>query len=249
MINANFNLLEIRPVAIRKILIIALLMLVIPYPATAESILPSFTAEYRVKISVLSGRLGMSLTQVDEHYIARSTVAARGLTHLFIHGQIQEEADFTISDGSIKPNHYGSTDTIAGNDSAIAMDFDYVSARAIGTRNGDPFELPINATAFDRLSLQYALMLALMRDEKPDTFMLFDNGKSKQLSITYLGPETISVPYGKMAVQKIQHQTLDSDRVTTLWCAEILAFFPVRIEQRRNGKLAMRAELTRYELD
>ena len=235
--------------AIRKILITAVLMLVIPHPATAESTLPSFTAEYRVKISVLSGRLRTSLTQIDEHYIAKSTVAARGLTHLFIHGQIQEEADFTISGGSIRPKHFGSADTLAGNDSAIAMDFDYASARAIGTRDGDPFELPINASAFDRLTIQYALMLALMHDEKPDTFMLFDNGKAKELSITYLGPETISVPYGKMAVQKVQHQTLDSNRVTTLWCAEDLAFFPVRIEQRRDGKLAMRAELVGYELD
>lgn len=108
---------------------------------------------------------------MDEHYIAKSTVAALGLTHLFIHGQIQEEADFTISGDSIKPNHYGSADTLAGNDSTIAMDFDYVNSRALGTRDGDPFELPINATAFDRLSLQYVLMLALTRDEKPDTFV------------------------------------------------------------------------------
>jgi hypothetical protein len=108
MIISSFKSMEIRPVAIRKILITALLMLVFPYPATAEPTLPSFTAEYRVKISVLSGRLRTPLTQSDEHYIAKSTVAARGLTHLFIHGQIQEEADFTISGDSIRPNHFGS---------------------------------------------------------------------------------------------------------------------------------------------
>lgn len=248
MIIGRFRFLELRPVTTHKILIAALLIVVIQQTATAESTLPSFTAEYRVKIKVLSGSLAMSLTQVDDHYFAKSSVTARGLTRLLVGGQIQEEADFTISDGAIKPNHYESVDTLAGNDTAIKMEFDYTNSRAIGTRNGEPFEFPITALAFDRLSLQYELMLALLHDEKPDTFMLFDNGKSRQLSITYHGSGTINVPYGKLAVQQIQHKTLDSDRVTTLWCAASLNFFPVRIEQRRNGKLAMRAELIRYEL-
>jgi hypothetical protein len=248
MMISNPGLPDMRPVAIRKTLITALLLLVISYPATAESILPSFTAEYRVKIKILSGRLGMSLSQVDEHYIAKSSVAPRGLTRLLVGGHILEEADFTISDGAIKPNHYESVDTLAGNDSAIVMDFDFAASRATGTRNGEPFELPMNEMAFDRQTLQYGLMLALMYGENPDTFLLFDNGKSKQLSITYHGVDTIKVPYGSLAVRKVQHRTLDSDRVTTLWCAESLNFFPVRIEQRRNGKLAMRAELIHYEL-
>lgn len=234
--------------AFRHSLTIAFLILVIPTCVAAESALVPFSARYQVKISVLRGELAMSLTKVDDHYIAKWTVEARGLTRLFVHGQIQEQADFTIVDGAVQPQHFESTDTLAGNDNTAVMDFDYDSMLASGTRNGDPFELPIEAAAFDRLSLQYALMLALLRNENPDTFLLFDDGKSKLLSISYQGPGTIAVPYGKLPVQGVQHRTQDSSRVTTLWCAESVNFLPIRIEQHKNEKLAMRADLVDYSL-
>lgn len=231
-----------------KSLIAAIFVLTIPNPVMAESPFPSFMATYRVKISALRGEMQMSLTQTDENYSAKSIVVPRGLARIFLRGKIEEQADFTISDGSLEPHHYESVDSIARHDRAISMDFDYVGRRAIGTRNGEPFELPIETMAFDRVSIQYALMLALMHDVEPGIFVMFDNGKSKQLSITNHGPEIIKVPYGKLAIQKIQHEELNSGRVTILWCAESLHFLPVRIEQRKKGKLSVRAELIDYQL-
>ena len=231
---------------IHRYLFIAVIVLTIPYPATAESPLSPFVATYRVKVSGLRGEMRVSLAHADQNYVAKSIIAPRGLARLFVHGTIEEQARFTISDGSLEPHHFDSVDSIARDDKVISMDFDYDGRRATGTRNGEHFELAIESTAFDRVSLQYALMLALMRDVELDTFVMFDNGKSKSLSITDLGPEMTKVPYGQLAIQKIQHAELSSDRVTTLWCAESLHFLPVRIEQRKRGRLSVRAELIDY---
>lgn len=233
----------------RRSLIIAFVFLfTLPSFAAAELELPQFSARYKVKISVLRGELQMSLTKADDQYTAIWTVVPRGLARILVSGSFRDQADFAIVEGAIKPVHFESTDTFAGNDKNLAMDFDYAEKRAIGIRNGDPFELAMDGPGFDRLSLQYALMLGLMRDYRPESFMVFDDAETKTFSIAYRGPATIAVPYGKLAVQQVQHQTESSGRVTTLWCAESLNYLPIRIEQHRDGKLSMRADLVEYKM-
>ena len=109
-----------------KSLIAAILVLTFANVVMAESPLPSFVATYRVKISVLRGEMQTSLTQTDENYSAKSIIEPRGLARLFLGGKIEEQADFTISDGSLESHHYESVDSIARHDSAISMDFDYL---------------------------------------------------------------------------------------------------------------------------
>jgi hypothetical protein len=86
----------------------------------------------------------------------------------------------------------------------------------------------------------------LMNGVHRDNYLLQDAEELKPLSITNLGTKPVQVPFGDFEAVGIQHQRPESSRVTTLWCVEELGYLPVIIEQRRNGKLQLRAVLTDY---
>ncbi|MDZ7643602.1 MAG: hypothetical protein U5K76_04815 [Woeseiaceae bacterium] len=54
------------------------------------------------------------------------------------------------------------------------------------------------------------------------------------------------MPFGTFEAVGIQHKAEESSRVSTLWCVRELGYLPVVIEQHRDGKLRVRAELTDY---
>ena len=64
--------------------------------------------------------------------------------------------------------------------------------------------------------------------------------------ISNIGRREVKVPHGTYNAVGIQHRKEGSDRITTLWCAEELDYLPVLIEQHRDGKRALRAELRKY---
>ena len=64
------------------------------------------------------------------------------------------------------------------------------------------------------------------------------------------GPGAVSfrreanVPYGKYKAIKISHQTIDSERINSLWLAPELNFIPIKLTQTENGKTNFEANLT-----
>jgi len=106
--------------------------------------------------------------------------------------------------------------------------------------------MPLEGQVHDRVSIQYELMLDLINGRENAQYSLLDDDELKILEITNIGKKKVKVPYGTFNAVGIQHRKQGSDRVTTLWCAEELGYLPVLIEQHRDGKRALRAELREY---
>ena len=227
--------------------LVALLLSLGSTHVVADPGLAPFDAKYKVKISGLRGEMKMSLAENDGQYTAKSSLRPRGLARLIAHGEVSEHSVFSVDNGILLPRHYESIDTLARDDTASSLDFDFEHKLAMGVNDGVPFELPFQGQVFDRVSIQYALMLGLKAGSGKSDYVMLDGDETKALSVTYeIGP-TLRVPYGKFKVRKVQHQAKNSSRITTLWCAEALGFLPVRIEQHKNGKLTVRADLTSYQ--
>ena len=92
-------------------------------------------------------------------------------------------------------------------------------------------------------------MLNLFNEVQQEQYFLQDAEKLKSLSIRNIGNETLAVPFGQFEATGIQHQADGSSRQTTLWVVEELGYLPVIIEQRRKGKLQVRAVLLDYRPD
>lgn len=203
-------------------------------------------AEYKVKISVLGGRLETELVETEAGYRGRSLIEATGMSRIVVHGEIVESSDFDISADGLRPQRFISEDSLTNDEEQVDLSFDWDRGEITGTINGQPFNTGLDGIVHDRVSLQYGLMHDLVNGVHRADYLLQDADELKPLSITNLGSKTVKVPYGNFVAIGIQHQRPGSSRVTTLWCVEELGYLPVIIEQRRKGKLQLRAELTDY---
>lgn len=213
--------------------------------AAAERLQPH-TAEYRVKISVVSGQLSTELTATDSGFVARHVIFPTGLSRLLAGGEIAEASEFEDGENGLYPTAYRSDDTLSKDESHADIQFDWSALRASGKVNDEDFSAVLDRLSFDRVSIQYKLMTDLLNGGPESQYRLFDVDKLKTLHVRSIGSERVRVPAGTFTAVGIQHQAEDSSRVTTLWCVEELGFLPVIIEQHRNGKLRVRATLKRY---
>ncbi len=219
---------------------------VAPALALADGELQPHTAEYGVKISVVSGRLRTTLRETEAGYTAEHQIKPTGMSRLVARGQIAEASDFAAGPDGLRPLAYRSHDTLSRDELEADVRFDWDSNRATGIVNGEDFEAELAGFSHDRISIQYQLMQDLLRQEPGEEYRMFEVDKQKVLNIRTLEPKTVEVPAGTFRAIGIQHQAENSSRVTTLWCVEELGFLPVVIEQHRKGKLRVRATLRNY---
>ncbi|MDA0994729.1 MAG: DUF3108 domain-containing protein [Proteobacteria bacterium] len=214
--------------------------------ASAHDSLTPHAAEYRVKISVLGGKLRTRIEKTDTGYFAQSSIVATGMSKLLANGAINESSRIAESDQGLLPLHFISSDTISKGGQEVDLTFDWNEDVVAGLIDGAEFQALLEGKVHDRVSLQYGLMHDLLSGIERSEYALQDAEQLKLLSITNIGRKTVKVPFGRFEAIGIQHQAESSSRITTLWCVEELGFLPVIIEQHRKGKRQMRAELDSY---
>jgi len=220
-------------------------LLAVPAVAAVGSLTPH-TAEYRIKISVLSGTMRTVVGQTDSGFSARSVITPNGMAKLLVNGVIEEQSEFEeVADG-VRPLVYSSTDTLSKEDKFTNFSFDWERHEISGKINDEDFVFKLEGEAHDRVSIQYELMHDLLNGHEAREYAIVDGEELKELTVTNIGTRKIKVPFGEFDAVGIQHQTRNSSRVSTLWCVAELGYLPVLIEQHRNGKLKLRAELTDY---
>ena len=235
----------------RWVAVTALVALLAPWgnvsASTAMHALTPHTAEYRIKISVLGGKLRTRLQATDDGYFAESAIEPTGMSRIVARGSIRENSRFVGTDEGLRPREFQSADSLSKGGETVDFDFDWASGEISGTINGEDFATTVDGIVHDRVSLQYGLMHDLMNGVERTEYSLQDAEKFKPLTIRNIGTKQVKVPYGTFEAIGIQHQAEGSSRVTTLWVVESLNYLPVIIEQHRKGKLRVRARLTAYQ--
>jgi hypothetical protein len=234
------------PIGRQLRLALACLPLMMAAAAAAETALTPYSAEYKVKISVLSGRLTTELRPLQDGYEANHVIEPQGLASMMKDGRISEQSRFTARADGVRASWYRSDDSLSSDETSAEVTFDWSASELSGTVNEEKVEMALDDVVHDRVAIQYQLMHDLLNGEPNERYVLFDIDEFKTLIVRKVGIRRISTPAGKFTAVGIQHQAENSSRVTTLWCVEELGFLPVVIEQHRKGKLRMRAELERY---
>lgn len=215
-------------------------------PLMAAQSLTPHTAEYKVRISIVSGKLRTELQATENDYVARHSVAPTGLSRLVARGTVSEESKFSLAADGVTPVAYSSEDTLASDEVRADIRFDWDSNEARGTVNQEEVLTVLDGLTHDRVSIQYALMYDLLNEKLGSQYRMFEIDKLKTLNVRSIGTKRVKVPAGTFEVVGIQHQAENSSRITTLWCAKELDFLPVVIEQHRKGKRRVRATLRNY---
>ena len=221
---------------------------------TAESaVLTPHRAEYRVKISVLSGRLRTELRRSGDRYVATHLIEPTGLAGAFASGDILAESEFEVSEDAIIPLRYTGNDEVSSDKLRVDIAFDWDAGRATGQFQTDedpePVDVdsPLEDLVHDPVSIQYELMTDLARDSSTSEYVLFEHDRVREVEISRIGTQRVKTKAGTFDAIGVRHQARNSSRATTLWIAAELGYLPVMIERHRKGKLQMRAKLEKYE--
>ena len=202
-------------------------------------------AEYKVRISVVSGQLNTELQASESGYLATHVVKPTGMSRVITRGRMQVSSEFTAADDGVRPVSYHAIDTIR-DDPEARITFDWETNQARGTVGEENVVLQLDGLSHDAVSIQYQLMLDLINDRPNGSYVLFDVDKMRVANVRNVGAKSVKTQAGQFDVVGIEHQKEGSSRTTTLWCAPELDYLPVVIEQHRKGKLNFRASLTKY---
>lgn len=242
------------------ITLIAALSALATAPAMGAGLTPHET-EYKVRVSGVGGRLTTRLERQGSAFEATHILKPKGFASLFARGDVRERAQFEDLGDGLQPLAYEGRNTLR-EDSGAQLEFDWSAGRVTGMHYDEGTRLevdePLDASVFDRLTMQYRLMQELAEgktivadagdeDSAARTdFMLFDGKETRAIEMTEVGERSIRTGAGTFATIGVQHQRIGSSRRTVLWLAPDLDYLPVLIEQYRKDEIKVRATLTTY---
>ena len=226
-----------------RILAVIVLLMAISVAGAAD--LTPHRAEYKVKISVVSGQLNTELQAVDTGFIANHAIKPVGMSRILTNGRMRVSSEFTAGEDGVRPVRFHELDTIK-DEPEVRLGFDWTTNTASGTVGKEDVTFQLDGISHDNVSIQYALMHDLLNGGPQETYVLFDVDKMRVAHVRNVGTKKVKTKAGSFEVVGIQHQREGSSRVTTLWCAPELGYLPVVIEQHRKKKLNFRATLTKY---
>ncbi len=206
--------------------------------------LSTFRAEYRVTNgSIELGTTAISLQPDNGGWHYRSVTEATGLASLFVSGQAIEATRLEPHNGRLRPTVYDHTDP--DEEDNVRIDFDW-GAHTATVRDADGTRaLDLEADTLDGFSATLAMIQRVARGEEDIRIATIDDdGEHETLVFRRAGRESISAPFGTFDTVRVDRVRKGKKRETTTWLAPELDWIAVRIDQRKNGELSGRLELT-----
>lgn len=225
-------------------------LLTIPAVTHAETKHPltPFSAQYHVKkFGLKIGEMETQLIlQENGTYLFTSHSRTTGMVSIFREDDVTEKTVLQWRNGRIQPLEYSFTQT-GKKSREISVKFNW--QEKIYTKNdaGHVVSLPLEPDVLDRMSYQLAIMYDLNINKRPLTYLIVERKGIIPLDFEITGEERIESPLGpfKTTVVKKTHQ--NNKRQTTLWCAQDLAYFPIRIMHIEKDGGRFFAELQKLE--
>jgi hypothetical protein len=219
--------------ALIRIVLLGLLAAVLP--AAGDELRP-FTADYSWSLrGITAGQSTLTLSQRnDGHWSYASLSKARGLFRLIAPGDITQISVFHIDADEVIPEHYRGDDGTASTKRDANLTFDWRAHRVTGVYEDVPVDLPIDTGVQDDLSIQIAMMNALLRGQVPTGFRLVDRNIIKDYQYTAEGRTTLSTPLGMLEAVIYRSRKIGARSSTLFWCAPSLGFLPLKVE-RHDG--------------
>ena len=123
-------------------------------PAVAELALTPYSAEYTVKISVLSGRLTTELRPLADGFEATHIIEPSGLASVLKSGEINEQSRFTPYADGVRATWYRSEDSLSSDKTRAEVTFDWSTSEISGTVNDEAVRIVLDGIVHDRVAIQ-----------------------------------------------------------------------------------------------
>ena len=140
----------------------------------ASDLLTPHAAEYKVRISVLGGKLKTRIEKTESGYFAESSIVATGMSRILAHGTIRESSEIGNWNDGLHPQRFRSTDTLTKGGQSVDLTFDWDNHAVVGLIDGADFHADLEGNVHDRVSLQYGLMADLLSGVERAEYALQD---------------------------------------------------------------------------
>jgi hypothetical protein len=207
----------------------------IPEPVTPTPYVATYAVSYRgMNVGLIHFEL---IAEEDGRFIFESYAEPSRLARVVVGGPAAERSIMLIDAAGVRPLSWFMQD---GN-----LRFVWEEGRVAGVVEGKPIELPTEAGLQDRLSIQIAVMTALLNEREPGTIPMINDDSIKYYSYNRTGSGPISTQAGEFEAIVYESTRAGSSRTSLLWHAPALGYIPVRAEQLRNGQVETVMELVR----
>ena len=229
------------------------LLLAIAMPAMAtEPVTPTpFTATYAVNYRGISaGKLNFQLRTDEQGRFIYETRAVPSLLARFLIGKKAIERSVMQIDGNgVSPITWFVEDGKRGSKRDGSLQFAWDEERVRGVMEESRIDMPTEEGLQDRLSIQIAVMTALLRSEEPGTIPIVDDDRIKYYNYTSAGNQKIKTGAGEFETVIYHSSRQGSKRLSRIWHAPALGYLAVRAERIRKGKIETVMELVDVHLD
>jgi hypothetical protein len=225
----------------------ALLLLAVVARAADPALVP-FTASYELRYG--SKRVGESTLMLRstgaQFWSLESRTDPKGLAKLLT-GAIVEKSVFALEAGEPKPLLFDATESRGKSSQSVSYDWEEGVAHA--ERDGERVDLELRPRVLDHALLQVALMLDLASGRALAPYQLIEKNELRSYAYERAGEETVETPAGSWRAVMVRQTRAGSSRELWFWCAPDLRYLPVRVEQRKEGKVLFRMSLTSAHMD
>lgn len=221
-------------------------------PATllaSPDAMPTFSATYSVRYGILRGSMTLELERENAGYIYRTSLRPRGFVSWFRRGEIRETTSMAFAGGLIRPLGYQSNDTIAKPARLTRYEFDHINGRVAGEYKQRVVDEPMRAEGQNRISAQVAIMHALQSGIELTEVPVFDRGRWRTFRFEIVADQVAKTPAGDFETVEVRYTSGTGEKSWSLHCATELAYVPVMIVFREEGKTKSRAVLTEFQID
>jgi hypothetical protein len=218
--------------------------LLLPAIATAAASPSPFSAVYSVKFrGVNAGELHSTLlSRASGEFVFETRARPSGLAKLLVSSKAVERSVMRIDKNGVRPLSWHSDHGKAGSEDNGTLEFAWDEERVSGSVEGRSVDFATEPTLQDRLSVQVAVITALLRSEEFGKVAIVDD-QIRQYSYTRAGTEWIKTKAGEFETIIYESTRPGSSRVSRFWHAPALGYVPVRAEQVRKGKVETVMEL------
>jgi len=211
------------------------------FASRAEVVAPApftvtFLAEYR---GIEGGTLTFAFTHdaATDQYSYETHVNPGVLARFFVSPRAVERSVMAIDADGVHPRSWKVDDGKSGNKEDGELQFDWAGKHVRGTIKGKPVDIAAEPGLQDRISVQIAVMTALVRGVDPGTIPMIDDAYIKYYQYKKARDETIDTKMGKIETVVYEGKREGSNRVSRFWLAPSMGYAPVRAEQERKGKV------------
>ncbi|MBE0577004.1 MAG: DUF3108 domain-containing protein [Desulfuromonadales bacterium] len=225
---------------------LVLLLLTTTQAFAGEIIRPEFfTATYNVQYKGFNaGTITFELRPADDGtVIYESSVKPGFLASFVVSRDAIERTVLQIDAHGVRPLCWYSEDGTADTEDDGQLTFDWAAREVTGTVEDKTVALATETGLQDRLSMQVAMLTALLRGETPGKVMMIDEDRIKHYSYERKSEQQVEVAGGEYATIVYESTRPGSSRFKRIYHAPALGYLPVRFENYKDSNLQAVMEL------